>query len=577
MNSRNQSSPSPLTCNVCCEHLDKTDTGFTPNKAARKCPNCRRTYAKQAQSSPQLRKSATSVTNQKNKPPRTSKTVTKTARNRRKSSEKAVAKPLDLKISISTTKKKKTGTPKKGYAFYMFQYKCKPCTRQRCQAKVFCAGFHHQGERRRNPQVYKYSYEPCPAVKETHKWRDASRCKKGDACDKAHTLLEQMYHPYIYKTSLCANFPKNQCSWGDFCTHAHGEVRSPTMPTGGPGTNIPAQPKDKPKLGKTSPSLNSKSQAATKRTSKTSKPQARVVKLSGQSGARASPWTRGPALAASNSAPAQTNTRAVPPPPPRDKPAWGQAPSSASVASSAMNARSLPFARSPSSVTSSAGPAPRMGAQPPRSLPNSPGFHKPYSSNISDTHSQFDDCRGESLDLSSVFPDEHSPFKDLYHHAAAGPEGTLEGLSSIQEHENHDIGGASFAPITNQKAKSSLSVFTDDSQAGSVTSDAQTQFSLAFDKPLRIGQTDRLSLEREVVSLREKMVDLERNLRLMTAERDSLKNQLQLRDGMNHDLLSPLGHQFSESDKLMKDRRRSSLDAYTPSLGLSDFFRDLPQ
>merc|ERR1719336_3793031 len=141
-------------------------------------------------------------------------------------------------------------------------------------AKVFCAGFHHQGERRRNPQVYKYSYEPCPAVKENHKWRDASRCKKGDACEKAHTLLEQMYHPYIYKTSLCANFPKNQCSWGDFCTHAHGEVRAPTMPTGGPGTNIPIA-KDVPKTANkvNAPLKNQQPLAAVKKpSSKAKKP-----------------------------------------------------------------------------------------------------------------------------------------------------------------------------------------------------------------------------------------------------------------------------------------------------------------
>jgi len=38
--------------------------------------------------------------------------------------------------------------------------------------------------------------------------------------------MEQMYHPNIYKTSLCTNFAANggnQCQWGYFCTHAHGQ------------------------------------------------------------------------------------------------------------------------------------------------------------------------------------------------------------------------------------------------------------------------------------------------------------------------------------------------------------------
>merc|ERR1719461_157718 len=180
----------------------------------RKCPNCRKTYA--------------NINLQPRNSPGDAGAMKKPTKNRRKSTEKSVEKVTTTTTTSSAAKAQKAATPKKGYDFYMYQYKTRPCTKSRCRAAVFCAGFHHQGERRRNPQRHKYSYEPCKYVKEGHRWKDASRCPKGEACDKSHTLLEQMYHPAIYKTSLCTNFPKNQCSWGDFCTHAHGEVRQRT-------------------------------------------------------------------------------------------------------------------------------------------------------------------------------------------------------------------------------------------------------------------------------------------------------------------------------------------------------------
>ncbi|MES1922717.1 hypothetical protein MHBO_004242, partial [Bonamia ostreae] len=65
----------------------------------------------------------------------------------------------------------------------------------------------------------------------TGKWREPSRCEKLVLCEFSHTLLEQMYHPHIYKTSLCSNFNeafgnetiKQNCLWGNLCTHAHGK------------------------------------------------------------------------------------------------------------------------------------------------------------------------------------------------------------------------------------------------------------------------------------------------------------------------------------------------------------------
>jgi len=122
--------------------------------------------------------------------------------------------------------------------FFMYAYKCEPCPlRRNCGNKVTCPGWHHEGEKRRNPGEepnFLYSEEPCPNVKPqgSNKWQPPSRCKDGDECGYSHTLLEQMYHPNIYKTSMCINFTNpqgNKCQWGYYCTHAHGQddIRNP--------------------------------------------------------------------------------------------------------------------------------------------------------------------------------------------------------------------------------------------------------------------------------------------------------------------------------------------------------------
>eukprot|EP01084_Bolivina_argentea_P089369 161274_1 len=122
--------------------------------------------------------------------------------------------------------------------FFMKCYKCQPCSlRRNCPSKVTCPGWHHEGEKRRNPGEepdYLYSEEPCPNVKPqgSNKWQPPSRCTDGDDCGYSHTLLEQMYHPNIYKTSMCINFTNpqgNKCQWGFYCTHAHGQddIRNP--------------------------------------------------------------------------------------------------------------------------------------------------------------------------------------------------------------------------------------------------------------------------------------------------------------------------------------------------------------
>src|SRR5690242_8787891 len=44
----------------------------------------------------------------------------------------------------------------------------------------------------------------------------------------AHTLLELMYHPQVYKTGLCDHFAEEnpatwKCVWKRRCAHAHGK------------------------------------------------------------------------------------------------------------------------------------------------------------------------------------------------------------------------------------------------------------------------------------------------------------------------------------------------------------------
>jgi len=66
---------------------------------------------------------------------------------------------------------------------------------------------------RRNPWVYAYKHLLCPHVRPKHGSKDGtdgksskwSSCQKGRQCGLAHSIEEQMYHPFVYKTSNCVN------------------------------------------------------------------------------------------------------------------------------------------------------------------------------------------------------------------------------------------------------------------------------------------------------------------------------------------------------------------------------------
>ena len=58
--------------------------------------------------------------------------------------------------------------------------------------------------------------------------RVKSWCKRGRSCLFSHTKEEQMYHPEVYKTLLCKNYP--DCD-KIFCPFAHGikDLRYPEL------------------------------------------------------------------------------------------------------------------------------------------------------------------------------------------------------------------------------------------------------------------------------------------------------------------------------------------------------------
>ena len=115
-------------------------------------------------------------------------------------------------------------------AFFLYNYATKPCTESSSAcANNMCANYHYDNKRRRHPKLYKYSAEPCVNVRPDGlaQWKRPSCCPLGDSCGSAHTLLECMYHPSIYKTQLCSKFDERdpstwkRCQWGRLCAHAH--------------------------------------------------------------------------------------------------------------------------------------------------------------------------------------------------------------------------------------------------------------------------------------------------------------------------------------------------------------------
>jgi hypothetical protein len=137
------------------------------------------------------------------------------------------------------------------HLWYMKYYKIQKCEGFPYDCKCNGLKYHNDTDRRR-PTV-NYDPIPCPKIKPLSgsRWSHplSTDCKKRKMfietkdevtgrttvieeviwdCHYAHTLLEIMYHPIKYKTSLCAKFSSFaniftwRCKWGRDCAHAHG-------------------------------------------------------------------------------------------------------------------------------------------------------------------------------------------------------------------------------------------------------------------------------------------------------------------------------------------------------------------
>ena len=97
---------------------------------------------------------------------------------------------------------------------FMATYKVTKCREKANHDRRMCLNWHTKGDRRRNPFEIPYTCVECPnSVGE-------STCDTGDSCLKAHNMLERMFHPELFKISMCQ---KANCERGNFCAFAHSE------------------------------------------------------------------------------------------------------------------------------------------------------------------------------------------------------------------------------------------------------------------------------------------------------------------------------------------------------------------
>lgn len=101
---------------------------------------------------------------------------------------------------------------------FMATYKTIKCKDKSNHDKRMCIYWHTKGDKRRNPFEVAYSCSECPNSTET------TTCENGDACLKAHNMIERMFHPDLFKISMCIRGPNGaQCERGNLCAFAHSE------------------------------------------------------------------------------------------------------------------------------------------------------------------------------------------------------------------------------------------------------------------------------------------------------------------------------------------------------------------
>ena len=93
-------------------------------------------------------------------------------------------------------------------------YKTLECKKKFNHDKRQCMYWHSRADRRRNPFLVSYATTEC----------SDSNCPRYESCPKTHNKLEKMFHPELFKISMCICGPYgSHCERGIYCAFAHGE------------------------------------------------------------------------------------------------------------------------------------------------------------------------------------------------------------------------------------------------------------------------------------------------------------------------------------------------------------------
>lgn len=112
----------------------------------------------------------------------------------------------------------KAETIKETHNKFMAIYKTTKCKDKSNHDKRMCFYWHTKSDRRRNPFEVLYTCTECPNS------TDTLTCENGDSCLKAHNMLERMFHPELFKISMCQRGPNgNHCERGNLCAFAHSD------------------------------------------------------------------------------------------------------------------------------------------------------------------------------------------------------------------------------------------------------------------------------------------------------------------------------------------------------------------
>ncbi|AFZ79891.1 hypothetical protein BEWA_027400 [Theileria equi strain WA] len=131
----------------------------------------------------------------------------------------------------------------------LIEFRTKQCplyAKGTCSNSSRCNMSHSETWPRRNPLQFAYDYKLCPNIqffRTDNKMQLQGKCNYGRRCKFSHSKEEQLYHPDLYKTRMCMNYPN--CK-GYYCPFAHSqsELRQQGIP-------IVRRGIDRPKLGMT--------------------------------------------------------------------------------------------------------------------------------------------------------------------------------------------------------------------------------------------------------------------------------------------------------------------------------------